>query len=54
MLAGKGFSADVEKQFAASHRELNFNEVNSMEKIRVSAQEVQSFVKQGQLGQQES
>lgn len=54
VLAGKGFSADVEKQFAASHRSLNFADVNAMERIKVAPKELQSFVSVGQLGKKGS
>lgn len=50
VLAGKGFNAEVERQFAASHQGLNFAAVNAMERIKVSPQELASFAEQGQLG----
>lgn len=51
-LAGKGFSAAVEKQLAAENRALNFTEVDRMEKISVNQSEVSAFVKGGKLGSQ--
>lgn len=54
VLAGKGFSAEVERQFAANHRNLNFADVNAMERIRVAPKELQSFVSVGQLGKKGS
>jgi len=50
VLAGKGFNAEVEKQFAASHRQLNFAAVDAMERLKVSPQELAAFAEQGQLG----
>ena len=50
VLAGKGFSAEVEREFAASHRNLNFADVNAMERIKVSANELSNFVQDGKLG----
>ena len=50
VLAGKGFNAEVEKQFAASNRQLNFAAVDSMERLKVSPQELTAFAQQGQLG----
>ena len=53
VLAGKGFSAEVERQFAAAHRNLDFSRVNSMERIRVSPNELSSFAAGGKLGKGE-
>ena len=52
VLAGKGFSADVERQFASSHRNLNFADVDAMERIKVSPKELVAFAEQGKLGSQ--
>jgi uncharacterized protein YgiM (DUF1202 family) len=46
-LAGKGFNADVEAQYKASHRDLNYAMVNKMEQIRISPQEMEKFLKAG-------
>lgn len=53
VLAGKGFSAEVERQFASAHREANFAEVNAMERSKVSPKELSTFVQQGKLGKRE-
>jgi uncharacterized protein YgiM (DUF1202 family) len=49
VLAGKGFSSDVEKQFAATHSNLSFASVDAMERVRISTAELEAFVKQGKL-----
>jgi len=46
-LAGKGFNADVEAKFKAGHRDIDFTWVNRMEAIRISRQEMISFLKSG-------
>ena len=51
VLAGKGFSAAVEKQFASQNSQLNFADVNAMERIKVSPKDVANFVQQGKLKQ---
>lgn len=50
VLAGKGFSAEVEKQYAAEHNNLNFAAVDSMERAQVSDQTLANFISAGQLG----
>ncbi len=52
VLAGKGFNADVERRFAAAQH-VNFADVNAMEKIKISPNELSSFVAQGKLGRTE-
>lgn len=54
VLAGKGFSADVEHQFASTHRNLNFADVDAMERIKVSPKELVAFAEQGKLGSKEA
>ena len=49
VLAGKGFSREVEEQFAAQNRTLNFREVDAMERPRVAPADLATFTKQGQL-----
>lgn len=48
-LAGKGFNADVEKEFKKQNPNLNFDWVNRMEKFVVSDQEIIRFIKDGGL-----
>jgi uncharacterized protein YgiM (DUF1202 family) len=49
VLAGKGFNREVEQQFAASNPAINFGQVNAVERVRVSDQEVLKFLKAGGL-----
>jgi len=49
VLAGKGFSKSVEKEFAASDQHANFAAVNRMEALKVGEGEVLSFAKAGKL-----
>lgn len=46
-LAGKGFNSDVEAQFKKEHKDIDFTWVDRMEKIRIPAQEMQAFLKEG-------
>lgn len=48
-LAGKGFNSDVEAQFKANHKEIDFTWVDKMEKIKVSPRELAGFAKEGHL-----
>jgi uncharacterized protein YgiM (DUF1202 family) len=48
-LAGKGFSADVEKEFRVDHTDLDFTWVDRMEQMKVSPQELMSFLTEGGL-----
>lgn len=47
--AGKGFSAEAEKAFEASGKSVNYSEVNSMEKIKISDSDLQAFIEEGHL-----
>ncbi|NDC38247.1 MAG: SH3 domain-containing protein [Proteobacteria bacterium] len=49
-LAGKGFSREVEREYALSNPELNFKAVNAIEQVRVSDQELLAFLREGKLG----
>lgn len=49
VLAGKGFNKEVEKQYAAQNKNLNFGEVNKMDAITVNDSELSSFIKSGGL-----
>jgi hypothetical protein len=46
-LAGKGFNSDVEKEFKAKNKNLNFAAVDRMEKIKISPTEMQTFLQAG-------
>ena len=48
-LAGKGFNSDVEAQFKAGHKDIDFTWINRMEKIRIPATEMQVFLKDGDV-----
>jgi len=48
-LAGKGFNADVEARFRASHRDVDFASVDRMEAMTVSPAEMIVFLKEGGL-----
>ena len=48
-LAGKGFNSDVEAQFKANHKNIDFSWVDRMEKIKIPPLEIREFVKDGQL-----
>ncbi len=48
-LAGKGFSADVEKAFKAGHKDISFAWVDRMEQWKVPAKEAQVFLKAGSV-----
>lgn len=48
-LAGKGFNSDVEAQFKANNRNVDFSWVDRMEKIKVSATEAAAFLRVGGL-----
>lgn len=50
MLAGRGFSMDIEETFAGEHPELNFSNVNSMETSwMVSPAQLYQFLVEGNL-----
>jgi uncharacterized protein YgiM (DUF1202 family) len=46
-LAGKGFNSDVEADFKAKNRNVDFTWVDRMEKMRVSPESKQRFLKEG-------
>ena len=46
-LAGKGFNSDVEADFKAKNRNVDFTWVDKMEKIKVPAESMQQFLKDG-------
>lgn len=49
VLAGKGFSREVENQFASQNPVLDFRQVDQMERPRVAPNDLSAFVKSGQL-----
>ena len=51
-LAGKGFNSDVETQFKAGHKDIDFTWVDKMEKIKIPASDIKAFVKEGHLDAQ--
>ncbi|WP_407425319.1 hypothetical protein [Treponema sp.] len=48
-LAGKGFSEEAEKAFKSENKNLNYDEVDKIEKITVSEKELLNFVSEGHL-----
>jgi SH3-like domain-containing protein len=48
-LAGKGFNSDVEGEFKKQHQNIDFKPIDKMEKTRVSAGEMQAFLKEGAI-----
>jgi uncharacterized protein YgiM (DUF1202 family) len=46
-LAGKGFNSDVEADFKAKNKSVDFTWVDRMEKYKVSPEEMQAFLKEG-------
>lgn len=46
-LAGKGFNAQVESEYKAKNKNLNFAAVDRMEKIKVPSPEMQTFLASG-------
>jgi len=50
-LAGKGFNKQVEENYRAKHGELSFVWVEKMLQIKISAAQVEEFLKKGRLGE---
>ena len=48
-LAGKGFNQQVENDFKSKNPKVDFTAINKMEKITVSQNQIQAFIKEGQL-----
>ena len=48
-LAGKGFNSDVEAQFKAQNRDIDFGPVDRMERRNASQGEMAAFLKDGQV-----
>ena len=51
-LAGKGFSEEIEKQYKRQNKNVDFTWVDRMEHFKVSTEEMQAFLKQGQVVQE--
>ena len=49
-LAGKGFNSDVESQFKANHKDIDFSPVDKMEKIKIAPAVISEFARDGKLG----
>ena len=48
-LAGKGFNKQVENDFKSKNPQVDFMWINKMEKMTVSQNQIQVFIKEGQL-----
>lgn len=48
-LAGKGFSADVEAEFKAKNRKIDFSPIDRMQAMKVPPEKIASFVQEGDL-----
>jgi hypothetical protein len=48
-LAGKGFNADVEKEYKTRNPNLDFEWIDRMERMVVSDEEIRQFIKVGKL-----
>jgi len=48
-LAGKGFSPEVEKEYKKEKRELNYDDIDAMEEINVSDDNLRIFLEEGRL-----
>lgn len=48
-LAGKGFNSDVEAQFKANHKNIDFTWVDKMEKIKIPPADLREFAHEGKL-----
>ena len=46
-LAGKGFNSDVEADFKNKNKDIDFGPIDRMEKIKVTPQEMEAFLKEG-------
>ena len=48
-LAGKGFNQQVENDFKSKNPQVDFTWIDKMEKMTVSQNQIQAFIKEGQL-----
>ena len=51
-LAGRGFNAEVEKEFRTQNPDVDFSWIDRMEKLTVSQDQIQEFIKAGGLNPQ--
>jgi len=49
-LAGKGFNAQVEKEYRQRNSDLDYRAIDRMEGLTVTSAEVQRFLREGNLG----
>ena len=49
VLAGKGFNAEIEKNYRQKNPAMNFAQIDKMERVTVSPEEVSQFLKDGGL-----
>jgi len=52
-LAGKGFNADVEKEFKAQNKDIDFTWIDRMEKMTISPKEMVAFLEKGDVRSKE-
>jgi len=50
-LAGKGFNEEVEAQYRKNNINIDYNWINKMEAIKVSPEQMENFIRTGQLAQ---
>lgn len=50
-LAGKGFSEEVETQYRKTNKNLDYTWINRMEAIKISSEQMESFIISGRLSQ---
>ncbi|MGB7296344.1 MAG: SH3 domain-containing protein [Candidatus Aminicenantales bacterium] len=50
-LAGKGFNKQVEESYRAKNKDLSFVWVDKMLQVKISASQVEAFLKKGRLGE---
>lgn len=50
VLAGKGFSKEIEKEYASLNPSLKYSTLNQIERMRISDSELVEFMSQGMLG----
>jgi len=49
-LAGKGFNAEVEREFKTRNRNLDFSTIDRMQTMGISQERIAAFLKEGGLG----
>lgn len=48
-LAGKGFNSDIEAQFKAENKDVDYTWVDRMEKIKIDPKEIREFLAEGKV-----